>query len=100
MGIIFPFYRWENRGSERLTDKVESFPPAEGAQFEHRSVLLQASACSSMAHRLSSAKEAAEMQREGLAEFSVQGIIRLRRSLLALGFPPELSRAEVLATSQ
>ena len=36
------------------------------------------------------------MQREGLAEFSVQGIIRSRRSLLASGFPPELSGAEVL----
>ena len=40
------------------------------------------------------------MQREGLAEFSVQGVIRSQRSLLASGFPPELSGAEVLATSQ
>lgn len=35
MDIILLFYRWENRGSEKLTDMAKFSPPREESGFEH-----------------------------------------------------------------
>lgn len=49
MGFILPFYRWQNGDSEMLTDMAKVSLPGEEPGFGHGSVLLQPSACPSVA---------------------------------------------------
>lgn len=90
MGIIFPFYRWKNRGSEKLSDMDKFSPPGEESGFEHGPPYFNPVP---FLHSLACLLPA-EMQGVTLAVFSVQG----SRSGVgagggvsaALGFPPEL----------
>lgn len=97
MGIIFPFYRWKNRGSEKLIDTDKFSPSGEESAFEHgppysHPVPLPPQHMASLLP--------AEMRGAKLAVFSVQGSRSWGVCVVggsgggtvsaALGFPPEL----------